>query len=363
MSKVTDTKLSCSQGFYLLTGIIISVGILSLPNSVVKISAQDGWISAAIGSLYPFYIVIMAYLLKKADHKDDILAMSKIVFGKFFGSFFNLLFGVMLLFYLCAASSAICDFLRTYMIDFISPFEFYLLFFICVLYGALKELRVLSDISKVLFYFVVIVLFMPLASLKYGSILNLLPVTEISINRIIRGSFYTIFSYSGIEIILLIINKIDKPVKIKKAGLLATAFILFTYTYITFTTIFYLSPEVVVKILWPATYVVESIRLPVINSFRLAIIFAWLIVVLNSISLLYHFSGEIFLTVIKIKKWKLCYALYPIAILGAFLFGNVAKRRMIVDNICPYFALYMVMYVTLIFAGLLWKVWRYGEKK
>lgn len=363
MSKVTDTKLSCSQIVYLLTGSIISVGILSLPNTVAKISAQDAWISVIFGSIYPFYMVLMAYLLKKLNSKDDILAMSKKAFGNIFGSVLNLIFAAILIFFLCASVSGIGDFIRTYMLDFVTPFRFYLLFLLFCLYGALKSLRVLCDISKVVFYIVAIVLVMPLFSIKYGSLLNMLPITEVSFNKIVRGSLVTIYSYSGIEILFLLINKIDKASNIKKSGLIAVGFTLFSYTYITFMTIYYLSPEILIKILWPTTFVIESIRLPVINSFRLAIIFAWIIVVLNSITLFYYFSGEIILSVVKIQRWKLFYILYPVAILGALLFGNVTTRRTIVISVSPYLALYMFFYVTFIFLRISWKVWRYGEKK
>ncbi len=66
---------------------MLGVGILSLPNDVIKIAKQDGWISVLLGAIYPLYMVFIATYLSKNYPKDNMLTLSKKFFGKILGLF------------------------------------------------------------------------------------------------------------------------------------------------------------------------------------------------------------------------------------------------------------------------------------
>lgn len=72
-----DNELTEMQFTLILIGSMMGVGILSLPNDVIKISKQDGWISVLLGSVYPLYIVFIANYLGKNYPKENMLMLSK----------------------------------------------------------------------------------------------------------------------------------------------------------------------------------------------------------------------------------------------------------------------------------------------
>ncbi|MCS4463814.1 spore germination protein [Clostridium botulinum] len=76
-----DNELTEMQFTLILIGSMMGVGILSLPNDVIKISKQDGWISVLLGSVYPLYIVFIANYLGKIIQKKYAYVETKI-FGK-----------------------------------------------------------------------------------------------------------------------------------------------------------------------------------------------------------------------------------------------------------------------------------------
>lgn len=92
MKKVGSNSITPSEVTFLLIGSMIGVGILSLPNDLVVVAKQDAWISAFIGAVYPLYMVIIASTLCKKHPKKNILALSKMCFGKFIGSILNIIF-------------------------------------------------------------------------------------------------------------------------------------------------------------------------------------------------------------------------------------------------------------------------------
>ena len=56
MNRDKNNLLTPNQMISTLIAYTVGIGILSLPDSLVKYAHQDAWISAALGSLYIHYI-------------------------------------------------------------------------------------------------------------------------------------------------------------------------------------------------------------------------------------------------------------------------------------------------------------------
>ena len=82
MKKVESNVITPGQVTFLLSGTMIGVGILTLPNELVTTAKQDAWISAFIGAVYPLYLAIIASFLCKWQPQNNILDLSKKCFGK-----------------------------------------------------------------------------------------------------------------------------------------------------------------------------------------------------------------------------------------------------------------------------------------
>ena len=117
MKNNRDNELTEMQFTLILIGSMMGVGILSLPNDVIKIAKQDGWISVLLGSIYPLYIVFIASYLGKNYPKENMLILSKKFFGKILGNILNLIFILYFVIISTKVAADVSNVLHIYMVQ------------------------------------------------------------------------------------------------------------------------------------------------------------------------------------------------------------------------------------------------------
>lgn len=349
MKKVGVSDITADQFMYILIGAMIGTGILSLPNSMAKVAKQDGWISVFISLWYPLYIVIIGIYFSKRFPNDDILSLSKKCFGKFVGSILCLLFTLQFLVDLVSVSAGYSNISRVYIVDFLTPLKVILLVLILGLYVAFQGLKIIGRLSEISFYFLIVLLFVPLIVLRDGSFLNVSPVFGSGIKPILSGSKDAIFSYAGIEMIFFIYPHVNDKKEIANKALKSVIGTAFIYTYITFTTIYYMGPDAIVKSFWSVMVINETFNLPFINSFRFIFMFFWSLLIYKTIANLYYaLSYGLSNATIKFRIQKVCFFIYPFVLYIALNYGNEISRRDLIGKISPFITYYNLIYITIL---------------
>lgn len=349
MNRDTRNLLTPNQVTYIIIGIVINEGVISLPNQVVKFAKQDGWISAFLGVIYPLYILLVALYLSKKFPEDNILVLSKRYLGNTLGSILNLLFSLFFLFYLTSSSAGIGNFLRTYILSFLTPIKFIALFMLASAYGAYKGLKVVGRLCECIFYASALIVLVPLASIRVGSILNILPLMGSGWINILKGTTHSSYAYAGIEIIFLIYPLIYDKNKLKSSALKAVLITCASYTWITFMTIYYLGHNIISKTRWASIYVAENLTLTFISNFRYILLFLWILVTLKSAAVDYY----AFVTILndsikKIETKNLIYVSYPIIVYLTFMYDGEATRKYVSNYLLPIATIYSILYSSLI---------------
>jgi spore germination protein (amino acid permease) len=349
MKKVGVNEITANQFGFIIIGTMICIAILSAPKDLVKAAEQDAWISVAFGMLYPLYMVIMGILLYRRFPNKSILEISKICFGKVIGGIFNFIFMLYFLFFLATRCAGLDDILQTYISSFLSPVKLIVAFVLAAAYAASHGLKVIGRINQLIFYLMIILVLCPLSVLKEGSLLNVMPVFQNGISKIVVGSIQTIYSYSGVEILFLIYPMITDKENMIKVSLRAVIITALVYTWFVFSTIYFLGIDIVPKYAWPFVTITKAIDLPIINNFRYIFLFLWAIVALKAIS--NYFFSFIFIFNDFFKKIKfnlLCYLMYPVIIYASMLFSDEAFRRFIIRKLAPALIIFNVISITLI---------------
>jgi hypothetical protein len=176
MKKVENNGIKSNYVTYLLIQTVISVGILSLPNLMIKYAKQDGWVAVFIGSIYPVYVISIALYVRQKHPKENILVLSKKYLGKFMGTICNVLYLCMFLYYLTISAAGISNFLRVFVIDFLSNFRFLAIFLGVAAYAAFRGLTTLAKASSIFIYFIILVALIPVLAIPKGSYLNISPI-------------------------------------------------------------------------------------------------------------------------------------------------------------------------------------------
>jgi spore germination protein len=344
-----QSYLSVSQFAFIIFGSIVGIGILSLPNGVVKVAHQDGWISTLIGGIYPLYVVIIASYISKKFPNDSILILSKKYFGRILGSIFNLIFATYFIFIASMIASYYTNVMRNYIVGFLTPFKIIAILFICIIYAASRGVKVVGRISEISFYFTMILLLSPILALRNPNITNIYPVFGSGFSSIVKGSMKSIFSYAGAEIILLIYPFLKEKNKMLASSLISIAMVIVVYIWCVFITTYYLGPDIVIKSNWSFLLVLGSVTITVINNYRYIFMTLWSLVAFKSMSI----NGYASLYILKdfahkIEKKKICFLMYPLLVYLALKYGNEISRQSISDNVMPWYVIFNLLYMTVV---------------
>lgn len=349
MKKVESNLLTPNQFTKIIVLSIIGIGIFNLPNDMVKGAKQDGWISIIIGVIYPLFIVLMASFFSKIYPDKNILVLSKKYLGNILGSIMNFIFLLVFIIYIVFEAVGVSNLLRTYVIDFLSSFRFLIIVIPLTAFTAYKGLKVLSFISEIVFFNVIIVVIITLISLYRGSYLNVMPILQGGILNVIKNAKNSLYAYAGVEVILLIYPRISDTKKITFSSIKAILITCIVNTWFTFVTIYYFGVNIINKTFWAGLYIVESLRIPLINNFRLSAMFLYIFVSINILCVYYYCCGAIAKDFIKnLSRKKFFLATVPLMIILCLLIKNEVMRREYFSRIFPFTVAFNIFYVSII---------------
>ena len=348
-SNKKQSYLTVSQFALIIFGSIVGFGILSLPNGVVKEAHQDGWISTFIGGIYPLYVVIIARYLSEKFPDDSILILSKKYFGRILGSIFNLIFATYFIFIASMMASYYTNLMRNYIVGFLTPLKIIAVLFICIIYAASRDLKVIGRISEISFYLTIILLLSPIPALRYTNMDSISPVFGSGLSSIAKGSMKSAFAYAGAEIILLIYPFLKEKKKMLASSLISVALVIVLYVWCVFITIYYLGPDIVNKNYWSFLLVMGSVTITVINNYRYIFMLLWSLIAFKTISINVYASIHILKDFVnKIETKKIGFLLYPLLVYLAFKYGNEISRQNISENVTRCYVIFNLAYMTVI---------------
>lgn len=349
MKNVGTNDLTAKQLTYILIGSMIGVGVLSLPNALVKDAKQDAWISAAFGTVYPLYMVSIAILIYRKFPKDNILVLSRRYFGVVLGNILNIFFLCSFIIYLTSDISGLNNILKNHVVSFLKPYKIMLVLTFLGAYTAYKGLKVIGRTSESIFILTCVLSIIPFAAINKGSLTNVRPFLNSGIMNIISASKNSAFSYGGIEVIFLIYPYLTEPLKFAGSALKSVFFVAVIYTFFTFITIYNIGIDYIPKIIWSFLTVTKIFEVPVINNFRFIFMILWSLIAFKTISTFYFASAYILQDLIKkIDIKKIVIAIYPIVFCVSMLYSIEPKRRVYMDIIVPKLILFNILYVTCI---------------
>lgn len=349
MDRRENSVLVPSEAMYILVGSIVGIGIFNLANTLVKDVHEDAWISAALGGIYPLYIGIIGMYMIKEHPSENILDLSKRYMGKVIGTFFNIIFLIFFIFEVIFVISEFSIIYQVYATPFLTPFRIISITTFMAASTAYRGLKVVGRVNGVAFYVTMISLLETFVALRKGSYLNLIPIFDAGIINIVKSSKSAVFSYAGLEMLFIIYPYVKNNSKMGKEIIKATSIAVTIYTLTTALTIYYLSADIVEKSYWPLITVSESLKLPVINNFRIIFAFFWIMVAVKT-STNYYFAsaficGNIFK---KVKRINIIGALYLLIVPITLAIGETTVRNKVINMVVGKITIFNLIYITTI---------------
>ncbi|NFL54558.1 spore gernimation protein [Clostridium botulinum] len=353
MANNRNDVLSTSQTTLMVAGSMIGIGILSLPANLTKVAHNDGWIGVIIGSLYPFYMVLCALIIFKDSsyQNTNIVEISKIYFGRFFGNLLAFIFTLQFLAYIIVTTGNISNMLRVYLVLFLEQYKLAIPILLISVYTASKGIGALGRINEVIFYASIPLILLTAVALKQGNILNIKPILGTPILTILKASIEPVYSFVGIEIIFLIVPLMKDKTKIKSSFLRATVIIVFLYIWLSFVSIYYLGADIAKNLYWPTLSIAETISIPGISNFKFVFMFLWSSIIFKTIANQNYFFYYSLSSIFKKINSNILYLL-------VFLFAAISVSRLdsfiflkkINEGISIFYLIFNLIFITTITA-------------
>lgn len=339
------TKLLNQWEFtFLLTGFLLGAGFFKLSNILIKEAKQDAYISAALGLLYPIYIIITSLYIANKNPNDNILLISKNTFGKFFGTFLNFIYFIQFAISAIVISSDSIKISRTYMVFFLTPVKVIIITALLAAYTSLKDLKTLGKVNQIISYFILLAIFFSIAAMPRGSILNIQPVLGSGWQSIFKASILTSYYYMGFEVLPLFHPFVESKKALKNASLYSLLICSVVWIWIVFISIYCLGIYVVPKTMWSLIFVFESIHTPIINNFLYFFMAAWSLNFVKSISNYYHTTGFILEDITGIKFKKIIFILIPILSYLSIKFLDESINKIVISKVSPALVIFNIIY-------------------
>ncbi|MBR9648857.1 MAG: Ger(x)C family spore germination protein [Clostridium tyrobutyricum] len=325
---------------------VIGVGIFSYPQEISSIVGTDGWIVTIFAGLIAYLLLYIAYLAVKRNGYNKLYIILNNNFGKIFGGILALIFIAYNIISISFGMRIFTEVVKMYLLEK-TPTEF--IFIVTILTGmylitgGLGSLVKFNEISFwIMFVPVIIMMIFTLNNVDFS---NILPVFNNNPIKYAEAFKTCIYSFSGIEIIYLMIPFIKSRFSLIKTTSKSIVFITVFYAVIVILSLSVFSKHQTNILLWPTMTMMKSINIQgaFIERWEGVAMAMWVMFYFTTFSNLYYLSSDIVKDMFKLKSITIpsivlgvivyIIALYPKNIATLYDMGNKFIPPLFIFNV------------------------------
>ncbi|MGM0753703.1 MAG: GerAB/ArcD/ProY family transporter [Bacillota bacterium] len=275
-------KISPFLVFFLIHSIQVGAGVLGFQRVISKNAGYDGWISVILAGIFTHILMFIMYLILEKSG-GDLVSAHTLVFGKWIGNIFNLLFTFYFSLLVITIMRTYIEVLQVWMYPRLSTFMFALFFLILVYYivnGGVRTIAGTAFFGTVLPSYLILTFAF---TFKYADFRNILPVFDHTIKDILISTKNMSLTYLGYEAILMLypyIKDAKKSQKYAHWGLITTTII---YTLIAIISFAFFSQKQLEKTVWATLSMWKIVEMPFVERFEYIGIANWCLVILPNV--------------------------------------------------------------------------------
>ena len=205
-----NLQITHTYVFFLMTAMQIGVGILSLERVIVQTTGYDGWLSIFITGLVLHVLLWMMYHIL-ADCKGDIVSAHQLIFGKYIGGILSLAFSLYILLLTLNVLVSFIEIIRVWMFPNIHLWIFAAFMVALIYYFVVAGFRVITGLCLLSVLIGLPILWLKFFPTQAGDTLEIYPIITHSLKEILQGSKVTLFSFLGMELLLIYYPFIKNP--------------------------------------------------------------------------------------------------------------------------------------------------------
>ncbi|WP_152393255.1 GerAB/ArcD/ProY family transporter [Paenibacillus guangzhouensis] len=330
-------KITTHQAVVIVANYILGVGILTLPRSAVeKVKTPDIWLSIIIGGLIAMLAGLIIVKLSQKFPGMTFYEYSQLLVGKWIGCFLNL----MMIVYFISMSSvmlrAMAEVNTLFLLEGTPRSAMIIAFMWVGIYLVVGGFSAITRLFEIIFPITVIIfVIIAVMSLKIFDINNLRPVLGLGITPVLKGVKTTALSFSGFEIMLLLLAYMKNPKTAQKAVIIGIVIPLLFYVTTAVMVIGALTIEGVISLAWPTITLIKSFEFPGIffERYESLLLVIWMMQIFTTFVITHYSAAMGLAKTVKKDMNPFLYMLMPVIYIVAMLPKNINDLFQFSDQI------------------------------
>ncbi len=275
MQNSIDT-ITASQSCRFIIAAQFPLGVLSVARVAVNAAGHDGWMVMILGGLLVIASKLIISLLCRRFEGASILDIDRQLFGKYIGTFLNLLWIAYLIFASIANFTFFLISMKLWFFKYTPSLLVAILLISPTIVLVSKGLKNVCRFDIILY----LMLFITALLLIYGStrlkVTMLLPVGEAGPLTILNGLKLVSFTYMGFELLLFIFPNISNKKYLTKHIWLCGTIITSFFTFTSIVTICVFGTQYTSLSLYPMTSLAKLVKFPIFERIDLYYYASWI---------------------------------------------------------------------------------------
>jgi spore germination protein len=302
-----NDRITVPQTVALLITTILGTGILSLPRNVANAAGSDGWLLVLLGGVFAFVSSLIVGVLVKKFPQDTFIEYSQKVLGKILG--YPL--GIILILYFTILTAltvrVFSEVMNAFML--ISTPRGFIIFTMLLLsvYILRHGIEPIARIGEILLPILIVpVVAMYLTAIPRADFSELLPFLNTPVKTLALGTFQTVYSFFGFEVLLMVGPYIRSPGRVLWILLVAVGSITLIYLFVVIIVFASIGVEDTRILLWPSMSIIRTIMAPggIFERLDALAMALWTIAAFTTINGMYY-AGTLAVThLTKAKEFK-----------------------------------------------------------
>ncbi|OOQ93208.1 GerAB/ArcD/ProY family transporter [Bacillus cereus] len=279
MKKYAYNEITLMQYIFLINGMQVGTGVLSLPRVLAEKAGTDGWIAILIGWL--FSTVAGIFIVKTAERypNDTLYEILIRLFGKIVGKVAVLIYMIYFVFYSCIILVNAMLYLKGWLLPKTPDYIILFLFSIPTFFVARNGIRIIGRYCELVFYMMLWVPLFFLIPLRDSSWLHFLPLLKEGWKPILTAVPTTIFTFLGFDIAFFLYPFLQKKQYALHGIVIANTLTMLFYLFATLVCFSFFSPDGITEFNQPVLNLLKTIEFRFIERFDMILLATYLIVV------------------------------------------------------------------------------------
>lgn len=278
MKSIAGKTISSMQFIFLISGIQVSISILSLPRDLADAAGTDGWMAIPIGYMLSVAAGFIIVKVMQNAPEDTILDLLSRLIGVWAGRCFALLLGVYFLSFMYDSLNRAILVTKAWLLPNTQSFMLMILLLVPTYIIAKHGPQVLGRYSEFIFFLSIWIPFIYLFTLEHAHWLHLLPLFKEGVLPVLSAVPAMLYPSLGMVTTFILYPHLKNKEKASINLIISNSLTMLIYLFITVICFIYFSPDEITLYNEPIVSILKSIEFRFIERIEVLFIAFYLFI-------------------------------------------------------------------------------------